>query len=199
MPAGFYTPDNVRIGEAILHLQVYNPSVPAVYPVDTKIQAFDLTAYTAPWVSVGATNEGLSLLKDTNTTNVTIEEQQTPVATTVEDATLKVQAELAEDTLQTMIWAWGSGSIVTTAAASGIPGKSTLTLADELLTFVGVLETKNKFGFARRYKLGRMMSVGSTETAFRRAADKRMYSLEVSTIESLSAIQIVDITAAALP
>lgn len=199
MPAGFYDPTNVRIGEAILNLQVYNPSTPPVYPLDTKTQAFDLTAYSAPWVSIGATDEGISLLKDTNTQDVTIEEQQTPVATTVESATLKVQAVLSEDTLQSMIWAWGAGTIVTTAAASGQPGKSVLTLADTILTFAGVLETQNKQGFARRFKLGRMMSGGSTETAFRRAANKRMYTLELSTIESLSNITITDITAAALP
>src|SRR5688500_6664360 len=98
-----------------------------------------------------------------------------------------------------MIFSWGSGTIVTTAAASGVSGKSVLTLSDSLLTFVGMLETRNKQGRPRRFKLGRMMSVASTQTAFRRAADKRMYSLAIATIEPLSSVTVTDITAAALP
>jgi len=189
-----YDSQNVVVGEAALFLQVYNPSTPPVWRPDTTAL---FAAATAPWVSVGGTDDGFKINLETSTTTINIEEQALPVAETVESRKLGIEASLAEDTLESMIWAWGSGQIATTAAGSGTWGKKTLTLTNTLLIVAAILETRNKFGYARRYNIPRMSSVGGGTTSFRRAADKRMYDLKLSSVCELPEVSIVELTAPA--
>lgn len=191
MPGSLYNSQNVVVGDAMLYLQPYDPDTPPVLPEDTVPL---WTAYDAPWVYAGATDEGFKITFDSSTQDITIEEQSTPVKRSIESKTVQIEAALAEDTIQTMAWAYG-GNVTTTAPGASVYGKSVLTLSDELVEFAAILECANKFGMARRIIVPRVMSAGSVETSFRRAADKRMYPITLGSVCPPNEIQIIELTA----
>lgn len=190
-----YDVNNVVVGDARLWLAPWTEDTPPTPPADT-VALFD--TYPSPWKGAGGTDEGFKLTIDSNTQDISIEEQSTPVYRTVESKTCQIEAALAEDTVQSMQWAYG-GNVVTTAAGPTQPAKSVLTLSDDLQVWSAVLETKNKFGMARRIFVPKMISAGSVETSFRRASDKRMYPLTLGSICATSDIQITELTAPATP
>jgi hypothetical protein len=199
MTGVLYDPDNVKVGNAVLMLTpwILGDVAPIVADVTPLFTPAD-TAW-ADWVSAGATNEGFKMNVDVSTTQITIEEQSTPVDERQESKTLGLEAELAEDTLLSVKYAWGGSAITVTAAASGTPGTSKMVLADDVAYWTYCLEMQNKFGLARRIYVPKASMIGSGETSFRRASDKRMYPVRLTTLCRPSDIQIVDITAPALP
>lgn len=199
MAGVLYDPDNVIVGNAVLMLTPWivgavEPNVADATPLFTPADSA-----WADWTSAGATNEGFKMNVDVSTTQITIEEQSTPVDERQESKTLGLEAELAEDTLTTIKYAWGGSAITVTAPASGIPGTSKMVLADDVAYWTYVLEMRNKFGLARRIYVPKASMIGSGETSFRRASDKRMYPVRLTTLCRPQDIQIVDVTAAALP
>lgn len=199
MPGSLYDGNNVVVGHAHLFIKAWNPLTPAT-PMPDTTAVFTIAPWeTAGWNSVGATNEGFKVTVDASTTTVTIEEQSTPVQESLEAKSIAIEAALAEDTMDTIQRAWGGGTITTVAASTGIPGTKKMTLANSILYFAATLETKNSLGFARRFFIPKMSFFGSGETSFRRAADKRLYPVKLNSLCRPDEIQIVDITAAALP
>lgn len=194
MPGSFYNATNVRVGEAILHLQPYVAATPPTMPADS-VPLF--TAYSAPWVSAGATEDGFRLAMGKTTQDHTIEEQSTPAMIAVTARSARIQATLSEDSLNSMIWTYGTGTIATTAPGASTMGKSVLTLDAGLYVVSAILETQNKYGLPRRILIPRMVASGDVETAFRRAAAKRTYPLNLIAICPVSEIQIVEYTAPA--
>lgn len=202
MPGVLYNPDNVQVGNAVLMLTPWVlGSVAPMVPDETPL--FDPTdaAWTGSdtWVSAGATNEGFKMNVDVSTTQITIEEQSTPVDERQESKTLGLEAELAEDTLETVKYAWGGAAITIVAPATGVPGTSKMVLSDDIAYWTYILEMRNKFGLARRIYVPKASMIGSGETSFRRASDKRMYPIRLTTLCRPQDIQIVDVTAPALP
>lgn len=198
MAGVLYDADNVIVGNAVLMITPWT-LVPAVIPPDsTPLFTPADTAWTL-WNSAGATNEGFKVNIEVSTTQITIEEQSTAVGNTVESKNIGIEAELAEDTVKTVQLAWGGGTITTTAASSGIPGTDKMSLVDDIVFWTVCLETRNKQGRARRLYIPKTTIIGSGETSFRRAADKRMYPIAVTSVCKPSDIKLVDITAAALP
>jgi len=200
MAGDFYDANNVVVGHAMLMLSPWSATDPVV-----DLAAFDevplFTPDDAAWadfVSAGATNEGFKVNVETSTTQITIEEQSTPVGETVESKAIGIEAVLAEATLESMRYSWGGGVITVTAAAAGVAGKRSMRLSDDIEYFVGVLETRNFNGLARRLAVPKMSITGSGEVSFRRAADKQMFPIRAASLCKPSDIQIVDITAAAL-
>lgn len=201
MPGALYNPDNVVTGHAIMYLKPWVLATPAVLPADTAV-LFDDTTWLAAspvWLKAGATNEGFKINVEASTTQITIEEQSTPVDETLEGKSITIEAELAEDTMEAMKYSWGGGVITTVAAASAVAGTKKMTLDDTVLKWAVALETRNFNGFARRILIPKTSMFGSGQVSFRRAADKRMYPIRVSSLCKPSDIQIVDVTAAALP
>lgn len=193
-----YDSNNVVVGHAVLWLSPWTLAGPnATLPADT-VPIFTPASWPDPWRSVGATNEGFKVNVETSTTVVTIEEQTTPTAERIEGKNMNIEAALAEDTLETIKTSWGGGTIVTAAAASGVPGTKKMSLTDDLTFYVAALETRNQYGLARRIFIPKVSASGSGETSFRRSADKRMYPLRITAVCPPSQIQIVDIVAAAL-
>lgn len=199
MPGSLYDGNNVVVGHAHLFTKPWSATTPAVLLPDSTA-LFAIAAWeTAGWKSAGATNEGFKINAEASTTTVTIEEQSTPVAESLEAKSMGIEAALAEDTLDSIQMAWGGGNIVSVAAAVGTPGTSKMSLTDDIKYVAAVLETKNKFGLARRIFIPKMSMFGSGETSFRRAADKRLYPIKFNSLCPPTDIQVVDITAPALP
>lgn len=200
MAGDFYNADNVVVGHAMLMLTpwVLGDVAPMV---DDDTPLFDPAHanWGADWVSAGATNEGFKVNVETSTTQITIEEQSTPVGETIESKAIGIEAVLAEATLESMRYSWGGSDITVTPAASGQPGKRTMVLSDDIEYYVGILETRNFNGLARRLYVPKMSITGSGEVSFRRAADKQMFPIRAASLCKPSDIEIVDITAAALP
>lgn len=199
MPGALYDSNNVVVGNAVLWTAPWVlGSVKA--PIADATAVFTFTAWeTAGWVVAGATDEGFKVNVEASTTTVNIEEQSTPVDESLEGKNIGIEAALAEDTLITIQNAWGGGTIVTTAAASGVPGKSVMPLANSINKVTATLEMKNKQGFARRIYIPKMSMYGSGETSFRRAAAKRLYPVRLTSLCPPDQIVITDITAAPLP
>lgn len=199
MAGVLYDPDNVQVGNAVLMLTPWILGSVAPIPADTVPLFTPADTGWADWVSAGATNEGFKMNVDVSTTQITIEEQSTPVDERQESKTLGLEAELAEDTLINVKYAWGGSAVTITAPASGTPGTSKMVLADDVAYWTYCLEMRNKFGLARRVYVPKASMIGSGETSFRRASDKRMYPVRLTTLCKPGDIQIVDITAPALP
>lgn len=196
MVAALYDPTNVVVGNAVLFLAPWIGPPGAVTPqvADTTL-LFVPASWAAPWLTVGATHEGFKINIDTSTVTISIEEQSTPVAETVEGKALSIEAALAEDTLATMQLSWGGNTIVTTARTAGtVPGNSKMFLTDVPSYWTVTLEMRNAFGFARRIYIPKMSVTGSGDTSFRRASDKRTYPVRFNSICPPSQIQIVEIT-----
>lgn len=191
---GAVNPNNVVVGLAAAYIMPWVLETPGILPPDETLYQAE---WPEPWQHLGGTEEGWKLQVATNTAEITIEEQSTPVDILADGKTLTVTGTLAEDTLQHALWAYGGGTLTTVAAGTGVVGKTTLSLQDKLDKWVLGLETVNKFGFYRRFLIPKAVIAGEVETAFRRAADKRMYPFEASSICPIADVEIVDMTAEA--
>lgn len=186
------TVTNVLVGQAT----GYTAPANTARPLDTLAEG---ATWLSPWVYWGGTEEGVQLLVGSETGEVRIEEQATPVLIPKTATNVRVRVTLSEDTLETMKLAYGGGTIATVAAASGQPGKKTLTLSDSLDQLALGFEGLNKDGFWRRLYIPKVLSVADVETVYRRAANNRAYLCEFRAICAPSEIRIDDKTAAALP
>lgn len=199
MAGVLYDPDNVVTGNAVLMLTPWILGNVAPPPADDTPLFTPDDPEWADWASAGATNEGFKTNVDVSTTQITIEEQSTPVDERQESKTIGLEAELAEDTLETVKYAWGGSAITIVPASSGVMGSKKMVLSDEIAYWTYVLEMRNLYGLARRMYVPKASMIGAGETSFRRAADKRMYPVRLSTLCRPSDIQIIELTAPALP
>jgi len=156
------------------------------------------TAWTTPWTPIGSTDSGVTRTLTRNTIDIRIEEQQLPVARLADTSDLTYSFDLAEDTLENEKLALGGGTITVQAASTGIIGKKTLVLSENLDQLALGLEGKNEFGFWTRYIIPIVSSTGTVTTAYRRVADKRMLTVTLSAQCKLSDISIAQMTDAAL-
>jgi len=194
MPGTLYNPNNVVIGLAVLWLQPYDPLNLPLMPDDSIPLWGD---FGDPWQGAGATDNGFKFSVASQTNNVTVEEQSTPVAQTLSSRGVTISASLAEDTVQVMQWSYGTGVITSVAASPGPPvvsAKQVLTFDDNILEWAAILETQSTSGKARRYFVPKMNSGGTVDTSFRRASDKRMYPLTLTSVCAPSEIAIYDFT-----
>lgn len=195
MPGALYNADNVVVGQATLFLKPWVRGTPAGWVPDIT-PLWDVDAWEdADFFTVGATNEGFQVNVETSTTQVTIEEQSTPVDEKVESKAVGIEAALAEDTLESIRLAWGGSTITVEQAAAGVAGTNKMTLTDNIEYYYAALEFRNYNGLARRILVDKTSVTGSGATSFRRAADKRMYPMRVASLCPPSGIQVVDITA----
>lgn len=203
MPSLPYTPpaygtSDVLFGTGIL-MTAPNPSpgVGATLPSDANLGVGSAWLGLG-WSYVGATEAGVTQTYNPTTQNINIEEQPTPVGVAVNTADLQFTCNLSEETLANINLAYGnSGSVATTAAGAGQPGKSVLTLSTTFATLSAALIAKNSFGFATVLSVPVVVSAGQVQTAFRRAAQQRLYPLTLSAICPFSSISFIELTAVA--
>jgi hypothetical protein len=170
--------------------------VPEPMPADTISYGAD---WAGLWKYIGGTIGGVAVSAAPKMVSINIEEQSSDVDTKVDTQTIKVTAELSEETVNNLKLSFGGGIVTTVAAASGIIGKSTLALSDNKdLLSVGV-DLLNSFGFFTRYYVPIVRSTGTLNVKMLRAKAQRSYMLELTAICPINQIQIVTMTAAALP
>lgn len=186
MPAAqpAYSRNNVLVGMANIFVQPYSSSSPATLPADTV--AIN-TAWTSPWVPIGATDQGATLNFQRKTTDIRVEEQQTPVQILSDSTDVAVEFDLAEDTLQTLLWAFGGGTIT---QITGPPAIATLAISSNLSQFALGLEGTSPAGFFRRMLFQPCVSAGKVSAKYRRAAGKRMYTTSFQYMDKLENINI---------
>jgi hypothetical protein len=193
-----YTTTNVVYGVGIMFTAPNpTPGVGATVPSDANL-GVGSSWIGLGWSYVGATEAGVTLTFNPTTQNINIEEQPTPVGVAVSTADLQLTANLSEETLAHINLAWGNGgSTAVTAAGAGQPGKSVLTLSTSFQTLSVALVGQNQLGFARVLYIPVVVSAGQVQTAFRRAAQQRLYPVTFSAICPFSAITWTDLTAIA--
>jgi hypothetical protein len=188
-----YTTQNVLYGVGIMFTAVPGTALPSDQNLGVA------TSWTAlGWGYIGATEAGLTVTFNPSTQDINIEEQPTPVAVIVNTATLQVTCSLSEETLANVNLAWGNGgSIAVTPAGAGQPGKSVLTLSTNFAAMAVAVIGKNQQGYARVLSIPTVMSAGQVQTAYRRAAQQRLYPLTLNATCPFSQITWTDLTAIA--
>lgn len=199
-----FTPQYVReeiiTGQAQLYLQPYDLATPGVLPADEEPLGF---AWAPPWEAPGATLEGISVTFSREAQDIRIEEQTTPVDQKTTSAGFTISATLSQDSLNTMRYAYGGGTVTTTAAATGAPGTQRLVISEEVEHFVLGLEGQAppRTGIAtpwRRILIPDVTSVAEVETSYRRADGQRAYPVTFTSLVPVSQIVIAELNAVAL-
>jgi hypothetical protein len=188
-----YTTGNVIFGTGILFTAAVGTSAPS----DANLGVG--SAWTGlGWAYVGALLDGVTVTFAPTTQDISIEEQPTPVGVAITTANLTFTCNMSEETLANVNLAWGNaGSIAVTAAGAGQPGKSVLTLSTNFQQVAVALVGKNAFGFAGVLQVPQMISAGQVQTAYRRAAQQRVYPLTLNSICPFSSITWSYLTAVA--
>jgi hypothetical protein len=188
-----YATQNVLYGVGILFTAIPGTALPSDQNLGVS------TAWTGlGWAYVGATEAGVTVTFNPSTQDINVEEQPTPVAVIVSTATLQITCSLSEETLTNVNMAWGNGgSIATTPAGAGQPGKQVLTLSTNFASMACAVIGKNQQGFARVLNIPTVMSAGQVQTAYRRAAQQRLYPLTLNATCPFSQITWSDLTAVA--
>ena len=188
-----YTPTNVLYGTGILFTALVGTAVPSDQNLGVA------SAWTGlGWAYVGATEAGVTLTFNPTVQNIMIEEQPTPVGVAVSTADLQITFSFSEETLSNINLAWGNGgSVAVTSPGAGQPGKSVLTLSTNFQQVAVALIGKNQLGYARVLEIPEMVSAGQVQTAYRRAAQQRLYPCTLSAVCPFTSIGWTDLTSIA--
>lgn len=198
MPTLSYTPPAYNTGNVVFGLAaVYTAPQGTTLPTDANLGVG--SSWTGGgWNFIGATDGGVTLNWNPSTTDITIEEQPTPVATLVDKADLQVSFSFSEETLANINLSYGgSGTIAVTAAGAGQPGKSVLSLSTTFPVLACAVVGKNQLGYARVFSIPGIMSTGTVKTDFRRSASQRLWPATFNTVCPFNQIQVIDLTAIA--
>lgn len=194
-----YDRTKVLVGQARMFVQKLTAtSVPALPADSVALNGAWPSTGNNIWVAVGATEEGLTFRFQRTTENIMIEEQLTPVEVNTTSIEMSADVVLSQDTVDTMLLAFGGGTSTVTAPATGQPGKTELVIGSDTASYAFGFEAENSFGRPRRVLIPEVVSVGQMETVYRRAANARRYATSFVSITAPEDVKIVEITAAAL-
>jgi hypothetical protein len=180
-----YTAGNVLTGSAKMYTQIYNRQVPPATPADSLALG---TAWPAPWTPVGATENGVMF-----GFRRAADDKRT------KDLNFTIEVELSEDTVETMLLAYGGGVITTTAPASGVTGVKVLQIASDMTYFSFGFEGVNPYGMPRRVVVPISVSTANAKTRYQRARKQRTYATSFESLVAPELVVIHDVTAPALP
>jgi hypothetical protein len=160
----------------------------------TGITGGTLSLAQQPWTPIGATDQGWTWAAAKTLQDITIEEQTTLVNRLVTQQTMTVSGALSEDISSTLAIVYNMTN-ATTAATSTNPAYETLTLTDNPVTYAVALIMANKYTFPRWLYIPQATCLANVSAVFRRAAAKRMYAAEFSSICQTNLIQVINIIA----
>lgn len=145
------------------------------------------------WTPVGATDQGWTVAASKTLQDITIEEQSTLVDRLVSTQQFTVTGALSEDISRTLAMVYNMTK-ATTAPGSTNPGYDTLTLSDIPTQYAVAVITLNALSYPRWLYIPASTCLDNVSTPFRRAAAKRMYSAQFTSVCATSAIQIFEFT-----
>lgn len=190
-----YAPDKVIVGQARPFIAPYDPLAPPALPANSVPLN---GAWGGNWVELGATMKGLAFKVQRKVKRIAIEEQSTPVAIMTDSAEFSFDLELAEDSLETMRYAFGGGTITTVAPGSGTVGTRSLVIAADMTLFSFGFEGQNENGFWRRVRVPKVVSIANVTTSYQRADKQRTYKCEFESLVEITEAEIREMNAAAL-
>lgn len=194
-----YDRKNVLRGLAALWIRPYDPTATLVSnQLVLGGDWGDPTLGNPLWKPNGATESGVTMRFTRETTDITIEEQVNPVDVATNTLDPRIEATLAEDTLNTMLTAYGGGTIATVAPGSGTVGTQELTISEELTHLSLGMEGVNNKGFWRRVLFHDVLSVAEVETSYRRAETQRLYAVSFRLVSPLSLLKVREMNLLAL-
>ena len=188
-----YDRKNILRGMAALWVADYNAVTPVPLPSNQLALGGDWAdgvLGNAAWKPVGATESGVTMRFTRETTDITIEEQVNPVDVATNTLDPRIECTLSEDTLETMMLAYGGGSIATVAPGSGTVGTRELTIAEEFSHLTLGMEGVNSKGYWRRVLFADVLSVAEVETSYRRAETQRLYAVSFRLVSPISQLKV---------
>lgn len=192
-----YDRKNILRGMAALWVAPYDAVDTLALPTDALALGGDwanITTGDPLWKPVGATESGVTMRFTRETTDISIEEQVNPVDVATNTLDPRVECTLAEDTLNTMMLAYGGGTIATVAPTTTLVGTQELTIAEEVQHLTLGMEGVNNKGFWRRVLFQDVLSVAEVETSYRRAETQRLYAVSFRMVSPLSSMKIREMT-----
>lgn len=146
------------------------------------------------WVPCGATDQGWTFGANKSTQAINIEEQSTPVATTITNQAVSIAGALSEDITRTLNLALNATSVATAPAVGTVPGYDTISLTDTVLNYAVTMVTTNAEGFGRIIYAPAWTQLSNVSTAFRRAVGNRDYAIQFDTVCQTNQIKIYNFT-----
>ncbi len=204
MPIGdLYNADNVVVGQAAVFVAPQGTALPALSGFNSA-DPFDETFFSAPWVPVGATEQGWQVGASKSTQTIQIEEQSTPVGETITTQSVTIQGNLSEDVTATLVLTMNA-TATAHAATSTIGGYDDITLSDVPIYYAVAMVTTNVATYGsgtpttgslgRIYYAPKWTSLGNISASFRRAAGQRLYAASFATVCNTDLISIKNFTA----
>jgi hypothetical protein len=177
-PSPRYESANVVRGPAAVWYQGYSPI--ATLPdntLDLGGDWKDATKGDPLWTPIGATQSGVTLNWSRKTTDITIEEQSNAVDVATDSLDPTIDTTLSEDTLETMLLAYGGGVINTVAPSATEPGYREIKFTEELDHLTLGVEGINNKSYWRRILWQDVLSVATVKTDYTRSKTQRVYAV----------------------
>lgn len=194
MIGDLYDADNVVVGQAAVFFAAAGTALPALSGFDTTDPFSDTFLATPDWQPCGATDQGWSFGADKSTQTITIEEQSTPVGTTLTSQNITLSGALSEDITRTLALALNANATAVAPSAT-VAGHDKITLQDVPLYYAVAMVTTNAEGLGRIIYAPKWTQLNNANVAHRRASDKRNYEVQFATVCKTSDIQIINFTA----
>ena len=194
MIGDLYDASNVVVGQAAVLFAPKDTALPNLTGWNAA-DPFDTTFWTPTFTPCGATDQGWQFGANKSSQTINIEEQSTPVATTITSQAVTIAGALSEDVSATLTLALNATKAATTPGVS-TPGYDTVSLSDTPIEYAVAMVTTNKEGFGRIIYAPRWTQLSNATVNFRRAADKRSYPVQFETVCNIDQIEILNFTAA---
>ena len=159
----------------------------------TGITGGTLSVTSPLWTPVGATDQGWTFASNKTLQDVTIEEQSTLVSRLMTAQQLTISGALSEDISATLAMVYNM-TVAVNAPTVTVPGNEVLTLTDSVLQYAVSLIMANSLGYPRWLYIPAATCLANVSAAMRRAAAKRIYAAEFTSVCSTNLIQITNIT-----
>lgn len=193
-----YNANNVVVGQAACLFAPGGTAAPAPSALTTT-DPFAETPWTSvstSWKSCGATDQGWTWASSKTISDIYIEEQSSLVDRAIENQQITITAALSEDIMQTLTLVHNL-TVATTASTSGYPQISVGTPTDTPISYAVGLIMANSLSLPRYLYIPYATVLANVSTPLRRAAAKRMFTAEFSSISNITAVQLVELGTAA--
>lgn len=158
----------------------------------TGITGGTLSVTQPVWEFVGATDQGWTWASAKTLQDITIEEQSTLVDRLMQSQQMTITGALSEDVSNTLKIVHNMTYAIF-APTGTTPGYEQLNLSDNITNYAVALIMANNFTYPRVLYIPQTTCLDNVSTPMRRAAAKRMYSAQFTSICQTNLIEVVNI------